>query len=69
MTGIGEMTKNEQRIGDIKNSNVTGVNVHGQKIYITNIDDILSIVEKHQKSTEKFQEQIDRLINIIEKKL
>ena len=72
MTGLGEMTKNEQRVGDIKNSNVTGVNVHGQDIVVNppiDINDILSIVEKHQKSVEKFQEQIDRLITIIEKKI
>ena len=71
LTGIGEMTKNEQKVGDINNSNVSGVNVNGKEIHINpdayNV--LLSIVEKNQKSVEKFQEQIDRLLAIIEKKL
>ena len=65
------MTKNEQKVGDINNSNVSGVNVNGKEIHINpdayNV--LLSIVEKNQKSVEKFQEQIDRLLAIIEKKL
>lgn len=71
MTGEGEMLKsNQQTVGDISNSNVSGVNVSGTDIHINPnaYDALLKIVEANQKSTEKFQEQIDRLIAIIEKK-
>ncbi|MBR1792427.1 MAG: hypothetical protein IJ764_02140 [Bacteroidales bacterium] len=75
MTGLGEMTNtNEQSVGDIKNSSVVGVNVQGESIQINqNHPDayttLMAIVEMNQKETAKFQEQIDRLIAIIEKKL
>lgn len=71
LTGEGEMTKPIQQVGDISNSNVAGVNVSGTDIHINPnaYDTLLQIVERNQKVTEKFQEQIDRLINIIEKKL
>lgn len=69
LTGEGEMTKPIQQVGDISNSNVSGVNVSGTDIHINPnaYDTLLQIVEKNQKTTEKFQEQIDRLISIIEK--
>lgn len=71
LTGEGEMIKPMQSVGDISNSNVSGVNVNGQEIHINPnaYDTLLKIVEVNQKTTEKFQEQIDRLITIIEKKL
>lgn len=64
------MTKPIQQVGDISNSNVSGVNVSGTEIHINPnaYDTLLQIVERNQKVTEKFQEQIDRLISIIEKK-
>lgn len=67
----GEMLKPNQTIGDISNSNVSGVNVSGHEIHINPnaYDTLIKIVEANQKSTEKFQEQIDRLITIIENKL
>lgn len=71
MTGEGCMLKsNSQAIGDISNSNVSGVNVSGTDIHINPnaYDALLKVVEHNQKTTEKFQEQIDRLIAIIEKK-
>lgn len=69
LTGEGEMTKPIQQVGDISNSNVSGVNVNGTEIHINPnaYDTLLQIVERNQKMTEKFQEQIDRLIAIIEK--
>lgn len=71
LTGEGEMLRNSQSVGDISNSNVSGVNVSGNGIQINPdaYDTLLKIVETNQKATEKFQEQIDRLITIIEKKL
>ena len=71
MTGEGEMLKTSQSVGDISNSSVSGVNVNGNGIQINPnaYDTLLKIVETNQKATEKFQEQIDRLITIIEKKL
>lgn len=68
----GEMLKTNQTIGDISNSNVSGVNVSGTEIHISSLEaynTLLRIVEANQKSTEKFQEQIDRLITLIESKL
>lgn len=72
ITGEGEMLKPIQTVGDISNSTVSGVNVSGTEIHISSIDaynTLLKIVEANQKTTEKFQEQIDRLISIIENKL
>ncbi len=65
------MLKTSQSVGDISNSSVSGVNVNGNGIQINPnaYDTLLKIVETNQKATEKFQEQIDRLITIIEKKL
>lgn len=70
LTGEGEMIKPIQSVGDISHSNVSGVNVSGQDIHINPnaYDTLLKIVESNQKATEKFQEQIDRLISIIEYK-
>ncbi|WP_130893131.1 helix-turn-helix transcriptional regulator [Paraprevotella xylaniphila] len=70
LTGEGEMLKPNQSVGDISNSNVSGVNVSGREIHINPnaYDTLLKIVESNQKTTEKFQEQIDRLITIIEKR-
>ena len=75
LTGEGEMTKPIQQVGDISNSNVSGVNVNGTEIHINPdaYNTLLEIVksnqkvtERFQKQTEKFQEQLDRLISIIE---
>ncbi len=70
LTGEGEMLKATQSVGDITNSNVSGVNVNGKEIHINPdaYQTLLKIVESNQKTTEKFQEQIDRLISVIEKK-
>lgn len=57
-----------QSVGDISNSNVSGVNVSGNDIHINPnaYDTLLEIVRSNQKTTEKFQEQMDRLISVIE---
>ena len=61
----------EQSVGDITDSNVTGVNIKGTDIHINPdlYDSLLHIVEVNQQSTKKFQEQIDKLIAIIENRL
>lgn len=66
----GNMMAPTQSVGDISNSSVSGVNVNGQEIHINPdaYNTLLKIVESNQKTTEKFQEQIDRLISIIEHK-
>lgn len=72
ITGKGEMLKQSQSVGDISNSNVSGVNVSGQEIHISNADaysTLLKIVENNQKAVEVFQSQIDRLITILERKI
>lgn len=70
LTGEGDMLKPLQTVGDISNSSVAGVNVNGREIHINPdaYNTLLKIVESNQRTTEKFQEQIDRLISIIENK-
>lgn len=70
ISGEGEMLQPAQNMGNISNSNLTGVNVTGKDIHINPdaYNTLLKIVENNQKSTEKFQEQIDRLITLLEKK-
>jgi len=67
--GDGAMLRPTQSIGDISNSNVSGVNVSGTDIHINPdaYSTLLEIVKVNQKTTEKFQEQIDRMLTIIEK--
>lgn len=60
-----------QSVGDISHSTVSGVNVNGKDIHIISPEayqTLLKIIDSNQKTTEKFQEQIDRLITIIEYK-
>lgn len=75
ITGEGNMLRStiEQKIGDVKDSELHEVNVvkGDPDAYNT----LLRIVETHQKETagfqrniEKFQEQIDRLLNLLEAK-
>lgn len=70
LRGKGDMLRNRQRIGDINNSNVSGCNVNGHDININPdaYNTLLGIVEKNQVAVKKYQEQIDRLITIIEEK-
>lgn len=77
MTGEGEMIRHMQKVGDVNDSSLTGVNVYGTDININPdaYNTLLEIVrtnqrsaEKFQESTAKFQEQIDRLLKIIEDK-
>lgn len=70
-TGKGEMLKyNNQNIGDISNSKVSGVNVSGYDIQINPdaYETLLKVVETFQESTKQFQNQINRLITLLEKK-
>lgn len=71
LTGEGDMLKPQQSVGDITNSTVSGVNVSGNGIQINPnaYETLLKIVENYQASTNKFQEQIEKLITIIEQKL
>ena len=75
MTGEGSMIRPtiEQKIGDVKDSELHEVNVvkGDPDAYNT----LLRIVETHhqetagfQRNIEKFQEQIDRLLNLLEAK-
>lgn len=74
MEGKGEMLKNNQSIGDIKNSSVHGVNVNGKDIYLecpfdkNGMEIIVNMINQNQKNIEMFQEQINRLITLLEKK-
>lgn len=74
MEGKGEMLKNNQSIGDIKNSSVHGVNVNGKDIHLecpfdkNGMEIIVNMINQNQKNIEMFQEQINRLITLLEKK-
>lgn len=73
--GRGEMLKPDQPIGDINNSTVVGANVNGSGNTITN-NDVAGLIElqkgyqeilkEKDKQMNKSQEQIDRLLTIIE---
>ena len=61
VSGKGEMLKNNQKIGNVDNSNVVGANVNGTGININGASSELVDVIKKQ------QEQIDKLIEVINK--
>lgn len=78
ISGEGEMLRSCQTVGNISNSTVSGVNLNGQEIHVNNecYKTLLDIVERYQRQTESFLEQIkisqsqmNRLLDIIEKKL
>lgn len=70
----GEMLKNNQCVGDIKNSSVHGVNVNGKEIHFecpfdkNSMEFIINMINQNQKNIEIFQEQINRLITLLEKR-
>lgn len=61
-------SNSNQSVGNITSSSVSNVNVMEKDKYSSkNYETLLKVVESYQASTAKFQEQIDRLISIIEK--
>ncbi len=72
LLGKGEMLKNNQNVGDITNSSVTGVNINGTEIHLPsseNVQAIMDMVVTYQRITEKQLSQIDQLIAIIKSKI
>lgn len=69
MRGEGAMERTCQQIGDITNSSAIGNNVNGSgnKISHNDISDFIDIQKGYQDMIKKKDEQIDRLLNIIEK--
>jgi transcriptional regulator with XRE-family HTH domain len=69
LTGEGEMLKNNQQIGDISHSTVVGANVNGNGNKITHNDfaDMIELQKGYQDLLKRKDEQIDRLIGLIEK--
>lgn len=69
LRGSGDMINNKQIVGNISNSQVTGVNVHGNGININdgNVNTLLNIVKKSQEQIDVYQRHIDKLLIIIEK--
>lgn len=75
LTGEGTMLRKPQSIGDISGSTVVGANVNGSGNTITN-NDVAGLIElqkgyqqmlkEKDKQINKSQEQIDRLLSIIE---
>lgn len=75
MDGKGEMLNhNYQSVGDINNSSVHGVNVNGKEIHFEcpfdkkGFDLLINTIEQNQRNIETFQQQINRLITLLEKK-
>lgn len=70
----GEMLRNNQSVGDIQNSSVHGVNVNGNEIHFecpfdkNGMEIIINMINQNQRNVEIFQEQINRLITLLEKK-
>lgn len=72
LLGQGEMQKATQQIGDISNSTVSGVNVSGTEIHISNpgaYNALLETVKTYQKITEKYQSQMDEIIALLKAKI
>jgi hypothetical protein len=67
-TGEGKMLKNKQQIEGVTNSTIVGANVNGNGIKITHNDlsGMIELQKGYQDMIKKSQEQIDRLIGIIE---
>lgn len=68
MRGEGTMEKVEQQIGDINNSSAIGNNVNGSGNNISHNDlsGMVEIQKEYQAMIKKRDEQIDRLLDIIE---
>lgn len=71
--GDGEMLKNRnfsQNQEKVTQNNENGDNIQGQNVTIqgNNVDEFLAIIKQQANQISKSQEQIDRLISIIEKR-
>jgi hypothetical protein len=74
--GDGEMLKSgnfSQNQEKVTQNNENGDNIQGQNVTVqsntqSNVDDFLAIIKQQANQITKSQEQIDRLISIIEKK-
>lgn len=67
LTGKGDMLK--QSLDNITNSTVVGANVsgNGNKISHNDLAGIIKLQEGYQDMLKKSQEQIDRLLSLVEK--
>jgi hypothetical protein len=74
--GEGEMLKSgnfSQNQEKVTQNNENGDNIQGQNVTVqsntqTNVDEFLAIIKQQANQLTKSQEQIDRLISIIEKR-
>jgi hypothetical protein len=74
--GEGEMLKSgnfSQNQEKVTQNNENGDNIQGQNVTVqsntqTNVDEFLAIIKQQANQITKSQEQIDRLISIIEKR-
>lgn len=72
MTGDGDMLKPIQNVSEISNSTIVGANVNGNGNNISNndannISGMIELQKGYQDMMRKSQEQIDRLLIVIEK--
>lgn len=72
MTGEGDMLKPIQNVSEISNSTIVGANVNGNGNNISNndannISGMIELQKGYQDMMRKSQEQIDRLLIVIEK--
>ena len=70
MLKSGNFSQNQEKITQ---NNENGDNIQGQNVTVqsntqSNVDEFLAIIKKQANQITKSQEQIDRLISIIEKK-
>lgn len=73
LSGKGDMLHSEQKLSDISNSTVIGANVSGHGNNIThndenNIAGMIELQKGYQDMMRKKDEQIDRLLSLLEKK-
>ncbi|GHV60933.1 hypothetical protein FACS1894195_0630 [Bacteroidia bacterium] len=69
LTGRGEMTKNHQQIGNVTESTIVGANVNGSNNVFNHPEMIENASRNYQIIIQKQQEQIDRLLDLLEKKI
>ncbi|OAV68698.1 hypothetical protein Barb6XT_00873 [Bacteroidales bacterium Barb6XT] len=67
LINLGDMIRNSQSIGDISSSTVVGANVNGNGNSITHneMDRMIDLQEKYIERLKKRDEQIDKLLDII----
>lgn len=72
LKGEGEMFRQDQSVSDVSGSTIVGANVNGNGNNISHNDDsnisgMIELQKGYQEMIKKSQEQLDRLLAVIEK--